>query len=153
MIIDCREFKTKNINVGDIAKRLMDYGFHAPTISFPVLGTMMIEPTESESKKSLDRFFQAMHLIKNEIDNIPNQTNNILKNAPHTQQMLALEKWTFPYSRNQAAFPTEWVKENKYWPTVRRINEVQGDRNLICSCASIKNYEESPIEKKELITS
>jgi glycine dehydrogenase len=141
MIIDCRDFKDKNINVSDIAKRLMDYGFHAPTVSFPVPGTMMIEPTESESKKSLDTFYEAMSSIKNEIDNISDLVNNPLKNAPHTQDMLILEKWDFPYSRKTAVFPTKWSQSNKYWPTVRRINEVQGDRNLMCSCASIEAYE------------
>ena len=141
MIIDCRVFKSKNITVSDIAKRLMDYGFHAPTVSFPVAGTMMIEPTESENKKSLDRFYEAMQLIKKEIDEISNQENNILKNSPHTQELIAKDDWNFSYSRNQAVFPTDWVKLNKYWPSVRRINEVQGDRNLICSCASIDAYE------------
>ena len=142
MIIDCREFKSKNINVTDIAKRLMDYGFHAPTVSFPVVGTMMIEPTESESKKSLDRFCKAMHLIKKEIDNITDEENNILKNSPHTQELITSDDWNFTYTRRQAVFPVEWIKFNKYWPSVRRINEVQGDRNLICSCASIDAYEE-----------
>ncbi len=142
MIIDCRNFKSKGINVTDIAKRLMDYGFHAPTVSFPVPGTMMIEPTESESKKALDQFYQAMKLIKNEIDNIDDDNNNILKNSPHTQYIATIDDWPYSYSRQQAVFPTNWTKHNKYWPTVRRINEVQGDRNLICSCASIESYEE-----------
>ena len=149
MILDCRVFKDKGINVGDIAKRLMDYGFHAPTVSFPVVGTLMIEPTESESKKALDQFYEAMRLIKKEILEIVDSENNILKNAPHTQDLIMVDDWTYPYSRKDAVFPTEWVKENKYWPTVRRINEVQGDRNLMCSCASIEVYE----EKKDLITS
>ena len=142
MIIDCRSFKEKNINVGDIAKRLMDYGFHAPTVSFPVVGTLMIEPTESESKQSLDTFYEAMHLIKKEITAIKDEKNNILKNAPHTQDLIVIDNWEYSYSRKQAVFPTKWVKLNKYWPTVRRINEVQGDRNLMCSCASIELYEE-----------
>ena len=130
----------------DIAKRLMDYGFHAPTVSFPVVGTMMVEPTESESKKALDQFFEAMHMIKKEIDNIIDNENNHLKNAPHKQEMIASDTWPFPYTRKQAVFPVEWIKSNKYWPSVRRINEVQGDRNLICSCASIESYEEkSPV--------
>ena len=141
MIIDCREFKIKNITVSDIAKRLMDYGFHAPTVSFPVPGTMMIEPTESEGKKSLDRFYEAMHAIKKEIDSISDEQNNVLKNSPHTQELIADDNWDFPYSRKQAIFPIEWVKHNKYWPSVRRIDEVQGDRNLICSCASIEEYQ------------
>jgi len=145
MIIDCRKFKEKNITATDIAKRLMDYGFHAPTVSFPVVGTMMIEPTESESKKALDQFFEAMHMIRKEIDNITDTENNILKNAPHTQEMITSDEWLFPYTRRQAVFPVEWIKSNKYWPSVRRINEVQGDRNLICSCASIESYEEKSL--------
>ena len=148
MIIDCRDFKAKNITVTDIAKRLMDYGFHAPTVSFPVVGTLMIEPTESEGKLALDRFYEAMSLIKKEIENISDTDNNLLKNAPHTQEMLAEEEWDYSYSRKQAVFPTKSVKTNKYWPSVRRINEVHGDRNLICSCASIDAYE----EKMEKIT-
>ena len=119
----------------------MDYGFHAPTVSFPVVGTLMIEPTESESKESLDTFFEAMQAIKKEIDAISKDENNLLKNAPHTQQML-IGDWDFPYSRREAVFPTTWTENNKYWPSVRRIDEVQGDRNLICSCASIEVYEE-----------
>ena len=149
MIIDCREFKEKNITVTDIAKRLMDYGFHAPTVSFPVPGTMMIEPTESENKKSLDIFYEAMSCIKSEIMNIHDSKNNILTNAPHTQSLITIHEWPFSYSRKEAFFPTKWVQSNKYWPTVRRINEAQGDRNLICSCASIDLYE----EKKDSISS
>ena len=141
MILDCRGFKDKNISVTDIAKRLMDYGFHAPTVSFPVVGTLMIEPTESESKEALDTFFEAMKAIKKEIDAISKNENNLLKNAPHTQQMV-IGEWDFPYSRREAVFPTTWTENNKYWPSVRRIDEVQGDRNLICSCASIEVYEE-----------
>ncbi|MBL31510.1 MAG: glycine dehydrogenase (aminomethyl-transferring) [Flavobacteriales bacterium] len=149
MILDCRVFKDQNINVADIAKRLMDYGFHAPTVSFPVAGTLMIEPTESESKQSLDRFYEAMHLIKKEIMDVKDPQNNILKNAPHTQELIVSDQWSYSYSRKEAVFPTKWTLENKYWPTVRRINEVQGDRNLMCSCASIDAY----IEKKDLIPS
>ena len=144
MIIDCRDFNDKNINVTDIAKRLMDYGFHAPTVSWPVPGTMMIEPTESESKYALDSFCEAMHQIKKEIDK-SNSDDNLLKNAPHTLEML-VNKWNSPYSRSEAVFPTSYVKERKYWPTVRRINEVHGDRNLICSCASIEEYEEKTVD-------
>ena len=147
MIIDCRSFSTKNISVTDIAKRLMDYGFHAPTVSWPVPGTMMIEPTESESKKSLDLFCEAMHKIKQEVDAITDD-NNPVKNAPHTLEMI-VDDWPFPYTRTTAVFPTDFVKNKKFWPTVRRINEVHGDRNLICSCASIEEYE----EKRELIGS
>ena len=149
MIIDCRQFKSKNIDVSDIAKRLMDYGFHAPTVSFPVIGTIMIEPTESESKYALDTFYKAMHKIRKEIDKVSDQTDNLLKNAPHTQEMLVVEDWPHSYSREEAVFPMESIKSNKYWPSVRRINEVQGDRNLMCSCASIELYE----EKKEIIAS
>ena len=149
MIIDCREFKEKNISVTDIAKRLMDYGFHAPTVSFPVPGTMMIEPTESENKHALDMFSEAMASIKQEIDNISDKEDNILKNAPHTQEMLVTEQWNYSYTRKEAVFPNKSVQNNKYWPTVRRINEVQGDRNLMCSCASVEAY----LEKKEEILS
>ena len=140
MIIDCRKFSDKNITVTDIAKRLMDYGFHAPTVSWPVPGTMMIEPTESESKESIDKFYEAMRCIKNEIQCISDD-NNLLKNAPHTQKMIVNE-WNYPYSRKEAVFPSAFQEQNKYWPTVRRINEAHGDRNLICSCASIEIYKE-----------
>ena len=140
MIIDCREFKKFNIEVTDIAKRLMDYGFHAPTVNWPVVGTMMIEPTESESKKSLDLYCDALIMIKREIEKYNLSDNNILKNAPHNQEMLMSDKWNYPYSRKEAAFPTNFVKQNKFWPTVRRIDEAQGDRNLICSCVSTEEY-------------
>ena len=140
MIIDCREFKQFNIEVTDIAKRLMDYGFHAPTVNWPVVGTMMIEPTESESKKSLDLFCDALIMIKQEIEKYKSSENNILKNAPHNQEVLVTEKWNYPYSKKEAVFPTNFVKENKFWPTVRRIDEAQGDRNLICSCVSTEEY-------------
>ena len=140
MIIDCRDFKKFNIEVTDIAKRLMDYGFHAPTVNWPVVGTMMIEPTESESKKSLDLFCDALILIKKEIEKYKSTDNNILKNAPHNQEILISNTWNFPYSREEAAFPTNFVKENKFWPTVRRIDEAEGDRNLICSCVSTEEY-------------
>jgi glycine dehydrogenase len=140
MIIDCRDFKKFNIEVTDIAKRLMDYGFHAPTINWPVVGTMMIEPTESESKKSLDLFCDALIMIKQEIEKYKSSENNILKNAPHNQEVLIAEEWNYPYSKKEAVFPTNFVKENKFWPTVRRIDEAQGDRNLICSCVSTDEY-------------
>ena len=140
MIIDCRDFKQFNIEVTDIAKRLMDYGFHAPTVNWPVVGTMMIEPTESESKKSLDLFCEALIMIKKEIEKYKSNENNILKNAPHNQEVLIHEKWNYPYSKQEAVFPTNFVKENKFWPTVRRIDEAQGDRNLICSCVSTEEY-------------
>ena len=141
MIIDCREFKQKGIEVVDIAKRLMDYGFHAPTVSFPVAGTMMIEPTESESLSELDRFCEAMISIRQEIDSVTKEdANNVLKNAPHTQAMLTANEWDLPYTRQQAAFPLEYIAENKFWPTVRRVDDAYGDRNLICSCNPIEDY-------------
>ena len=141
MIVDCRPFKEYGIEVTDIAKRLMDYGFHAPTVSFPVAGTLMIEPTESESKQEIDRFCDAMISIKKEIDNASKEdTNNILKNAPHTLAMVTDENWEFPYSRAQAAYPLEYIKENKFWPSVRRVDDAYGDRNLICSCIPIEAY-------------
>ncbi|MFY9242765.1 MAG: aminomethyl-transferring glycine dehydrogenase [Polaribacter sp.] len=141
MIIDCRDFKNNGIEVVDIAKRLMDYGFHAPTVSFPVAGTMMIEPTESESLAELDRFCDAMISIKKEIDAASkDDENNPLKNAPHTQAMLTADDWTFPYTRKQAAFPLDYIADNKFWPTVRRVDDAYGDRNLICSCNPIEDY-------------
>ena len=141
MIIDCRNFKQNGIEVVDIAKRLMDYGFHAPTVSFPVAGTMMIEPTESESLTELDRFCDAMISIRKEIDTANKEDeNNPLKNAPHTQEMLTNDNWTLPYSRKQAAFPLDYVAENKFWPSVRRVDDAYGDRNLICSCNPIEDY-------------
>ncbi len=143
MIIDCRPFKANGVEVGDIAKRLMDYGFHSPTVSFPVAGTMMIEPTESESKTELDRFCDAMLSIKKEIDSATEDNpNNMLKNAPHTMAMLTADNWDFPYSRQQAAFPLEYIADNKFWPSVRRVDDAFGDRNLICTCAPIEEYME-----------
>ncbi|AUC85118.1 glycine dehydrogenase (aminomethyl-transferring) [Polaribacter sp. ALD11] len=141
MIIDCRDFKQNGIEVVDIAKRLMDYGFHSPTVSFPVGGTMMIEPTESESIAELDRFCDAMISIREEIKNATKEdANNPLKNAPHTQEMLTSDDWQLPYSRKQAAFPLEYIADNKFWPTVRRVDDAFGDRNLICSCNPIEDY-------------
>ena len=141
MIIDCRDFKQKGIEVVDIAKRLMDYGFHAPTVSFPVAGTMMIEPTESESLAELDRFCDAMISIRKEIEEVSKEdANNPLKNAPHTQAMLTADEWNLPYSRKQAAFPLDYIAHNKFWPTVRRVDDAYGDRNLICSCNPIEDY-------------
>jgi glycine dehydrogenase len=141
MILDCRAFKQKGIEVTDIAKRLMDYGFHAPTVSFPVAGTLMVEPTESEDLAELDRFCEAMISIRQEIE-ISNleDTNNVLKNAPHTLAMLTIDDWNFPYTRSQAAYPLDYISENKFWPSVRRVDDAYGDRNLICSCAPIENY-------------
>ena len=144
MIIDCRPFKEHGIEVTDIAKRLMDYGFHAPTVSFPVGGTMMIEPTESESLAELDRFCEAMISIRKEIDETTlDNPNNVLKNAPHTLAMVTSDNWAFPYSRQKAAFPMDYVAENKFWPTVRRTDEAFGDRNLICTCPAIEEYAEA----------
>ncbi|MEO0059281.1 MAG: hypothetical protein RLZZ312_928 [Bacteroidota bacterium] len=141
MIIECRPFKEKGIEVTDIAKRLMDYGFHAPTVSFPVAGTMMIEPTESEDVAELDRFCDAMIAIRKEIETTTlEDKNNVLKNAPHTLMTVTADVWNFPYSREQAAFPLDYVSENKFWPTVRRVDEAYGDRNLNCSCAPIEAY-------------
>ncbi|MFV9550061.1 aminomethyl-transferring glycine dehydrogenase [Algibacter sp. PT7-4] len=144
MIVDCRPFKANGIEVTDIAKRLMDYGFHAPTVSFPVAGTLMIEPTESESKAEIDRFCDAMIAIKKEIDSVTkDDENNILKNAPHTLEMITANEWYMPYSREEAAFPLDYVRDNKFWPSVRRVDDAYGDRNLICSCTPIEAYAEA----------
>ena len=141
MILDCRAFKAKGIEVTDIAKRLMDYGFHAPTVSFPVAGTLMVEPTESEDVSELDRFCDAMISIRKEIEEATiEEPNNVLKNAPHTLNMLTSDTWTLPYSREKAAYPLEYVADNKFWPSVRRVDETYGDRNLVCSCAPIEAY-------------
>ncbi|MEL6389329.1 MAG: aminomethyl-transferring glycine dehydrogenase [Bacteroidota bacterium] len=153
MIIDCREYKKDGIEVADIAKRLMDYGFHAPTVSFPVPGTMMIEPTESETKAEMDRFCDAMIGIRSEIasiiDGTADQENNILKNAPHTYEIVAADNWELPYSRTEAAFPLPYVKANKFWPSVGRIDNAFGDRNLMCTCAPLEVY----ADKVEVATS
>ncbi len=144
MIIDCRPFKENGIEVTDIAKRLMDYGFHAPTVSFPVAGTMMIEPTESEGIEEMDRFCDAMISIKSEIDRASkDDEDNMLKNAPHTLAMLTANEWYLPYTREEAAFPLPYVYDNKFWPTVRRVDDAYGDRNLICTCAPIEEYMEA----------
>ena len=145
-IIDLRAFKkSADIDVADVAKRLMDYGFHAPTVSWPVLGTMMIEPTESESKAELERFCAALISIREEIAEIEtgtaDRTDNVLKNAPHTAEMVIQSDWDHPYSREKAAFPKAWVRAAKFWPPVARINEVYGDRNLMCSCPPLDEYE------------
>lgn len=141
MIIDCRPFKKNGIEVTDIAKRLMDYGFHAPTVSFPVAGTIMIEPTESENLAELDNFCDALISIRKEIEEASaDEPNNVMKNAPHTLQMLTSDSWEFPYSREKAAFPLEYIAENKFWPSVRRVDDAYGDRNLICTCAPIEAY-------------
>lgn len=144
MIIDCREFKKANVEVEDIAKRLMDYGFHAPTVSFPVAGTMMIEPTESETMEELDRFCSALIEIRNEIREIENgiadKEDNVLKNAPHTAAVITATEWNKPYSREKAAYPLAYVKDAKFWPTVGRIDSAYGDRNLMCSCLPLTEY-------------
>ena len=141
LILDCRPFKAQGVEVVDIAKRLMDYGFHAPTVSFPVGGTMMLEPTESEQKEELDRFCDALIAICMEIQSESEEDLALLKNAPHTQTLLTADSWDFPYSRKKAAFPLDFVRENKFWPTVRRVDEAFGDRNLICSCNPIEDYQ------------
>jgi glycine dehydrogenase len=145
MILDCAEFKrTAGVEVADIAKRLMDYGFHAPTVSFPVHDTLMVEPTESESMQELDRFCDAMKAIRKEIEEIASgkadKTDNVIKNAPHTAASIAME-WNHSYSREKAVFPLEWVMEHKFWPSVGRVDNAYGDRNLICSCPPIESYE------------
>lgn len=144
MILDCRAFKEVGVEVEDIAKRLMDYGFHAPTVSFPVAGTLMVEPTESETVSELDRFCDAMIAIRAEIQEIydgeADKENNVLKNAPHTAGLALADTWEFPYSRTKAVYPLPYVKGNKFWPTVRRIDSAYGDRNLICSCIPVEEY-------------
>jgi len=144
-IVDLRQWKNAGIEVEDVAKRLMDYGFHAPTVSWPVAGTMMIEPTESEPKHELDRFCEAMISIRAEMDAIANgnqdSQNNLLKNAPHTARQIASDKWDRSYSREQAAFPAPWTREHKFWPAVARIDNVYGDRNLFCSCPPVEEFE------------
>ena len=146
LILDCRPFKAQGVEVVDIAKRLMDYGFHAPTVSFPVGGTMMLEPTESEQKAELDRFCDALIAICMEIQSESEEDLALLKNAPHTQTLLTADTWDFPYSRKKAAFPLDFVRENKFWPTVRRVDEAFGDRNLICSCNPIEDYQNAENE-------
>jgi glycine dehydrogenase len=144
-IVDLRQFKSAGVEVEDVAKRLMDYGFHAPTVSFPVAGTLMIEPTESEAKAELDRFCEAMISIHGEIQAVVNgsadKTNNVLKNAPHTARSVTSDEWTRPYSRQQAAYPTPATREAKFWPAVARIDNVYGDRNLVCSCPPMEMFE------------
>lgn len=145
MIIDCRDFKkTADVEVADIAKRLIDYNFHAPTVSFPVAGTLMIEPTESEDKDELDRFCDAMIQIRQEIRDIElgvsDKENNLLKNAPHNADCIINKTWNYPYSPKEAAYPLPYLKEWKYWVPVRRVDNAYGDRNLICSCAGIEEY-------------
>ncbi len=136
-IIDIRLLKKSHeIDVTDIAKRLMDFGFHAPTMSWPVIGTLMIEPTESESKKELDRFCEAMIQIRKEADLYP----TIIRNAPHTSNVLLASEWTQTYSRENAAYPLKWVTTNKYWPPVGRVDNAYGDKNIVCSCPPLSDY-------------
>jgi glycine dehydrogenase len=140
-IIDCRDFKKYNIEVIDIAKRLIDYGFHAPTVSFPVPGTMMIEPTESENLNELDKFCEALNSIYTEIISGDDSKREMLRNSPHTLKMLTSTDWPYSYSREDASFPKSYLKNNKFWPSVRRVDEAYGDRNLICSCPPIETYQ------------
>jgi glycine dehydrogenase len=147
MIFDLRPLKQAAggaIDETDVAKRLMDYGFHAPTVSFPVAGTLMVEPTESEPKEELDRFCDALIAIRGEIqaviDGKADPKDNVLKNAPHTAAAVASDDWTHPYSREQAAFPLPFVRANKFWPAVGRIDNPYGDRNLICVCPPMEEY-------------
>jgi glycine dehydrogenase len=151
MILDCRSFKNFGIEVTDIAKRLMDYGFHAPTVSFPVPGTLMVEPTESEPKHELDRFCDALISIRKEIEEVEkgliDKVNNPLKNAPHTAALVTGDDWEKPYSRKRAAFPLPYVAEHKFWPSVGRVNETHGDRTLICSCPPIEAYENEVVPR------
>jgi glycine dehydrogenase len=147
-IVDLRPFKkTADIEAEDVAKRLIDYGFHAPTMSFPVPGTIMIEPTESEDKGELDRFCDALLSIREEIraieDGTADRKDNPLKNAPHTQAVVTRNEWTHPYSRQEAAFPLYYVTLNKFWPSVARVNNTFGDRNLICTCEPVSSYQET----------
>lgn len=146
MIVDCRAFKTFGIEVEDIAKRLMDYGFHAPTVSFPVAGTLMIEPTESETKEELDRFCDALMQIREEIDAVENGTmdanDNVLKNAPHTADSVLADEWNHSYSRSEAAYPLDYLRANKFWPSVGRVDNAYGDRHLFCSCIPVEEFEE-----------
>jgi glycine dehydrogenase len=150
LIFDMRNFKdTAQIDVEDIAKRLMDYGYHAPTVSFPVHGTLMIEPTESESKSELDRFCEALLSIREEIreieTGIADPVDNVLKNSPHTAESVISGDWNHPYSREKAVFPTAWTRVRKFWPAVGRINNAYGDRNLVCTCAPVSSYSEESV--------
>ena len=149
MILDCNEFKmSSGVEVADIAKRLMDFGFHAPTVAFPVVNTLMVEPTESESKAELDRFCEAMIAIRNEINEIFkgdfDKSDNVIKNAPHTSKFVVVDNWNKKYSREKAAFPLPWVKANKFWPSVARVDNAYGDRNLVCSCLPMESYINEP---------
>ncbi len=145
-ILDLRPMRaTTGITEEDVAKRLIDYGFHAPTVSWPVVGTLMIEPTESESKEELDRFCDAMIAIKGEVDQIlvgvADPDDNVLRNAPHTAAMLTADDWSHPYTRSSAAYPAPWTHAAKFWPPVRRVDNAHGDRNFICSCPPVEAYD------------
>ncbi|MFI5264291.1 MAG: glycine dehydrogenase (aminomethyl-transferring), partial [Candidatus Kapaibacterium sp.] len=147
MIVDMRHFKhSAGIEVEDIAKRLIDYGFHAPTVSFPVAGTLMIEPTESESLHEIDRFCDALIAIGEEIEEISSgkadKEDNVLKNSPHTMAALMTDDWEHSYSRSKAGYPASWTKHNKFWSPVGRVNSAYGDRNLVCACPPIEDYVE-----------
>lgn len=147
LIVDLRPFKELNISAEDVAKRLIDYGFHAPTLSFPVVGTIMIEPTESESKEEIDRFCDALIQIKEEIDEIAkgevDVEDNVLVNSPHTMTEISADQWKHSYTREKAAFPLPYLRTAaKFWPSVSRVNNVFGDRNLICTCPPIEDYME-----------
>lgn len=146
MIVDFREYKSGGVEVVDIAKRMMDYGFHAPTVSFPVSGTLMIEPTESESLAELDRFVDSMNSIKSEINDLiegkADSVDNVLKNSPHTIHSVINSDWNHTYTRETAVFPLDFVKKNKFWPSVSRVDDAYGDRNLHCTCAPMSDYSE-----------
>jgi len=150
LIFDMRNFKnTAKVEVEDIAKRMMDYGYHAPTVSFPVAGTLMVEPTESESKAELDKFCDVMISIREEIREIEegksDQNDNVLKNSPHTLNVLISDEWNHQYTREKAGFPVEWTRKGKFWPSVGRVNSAYGDRNLVCSCNPISDYIEEAV--------
>jgi len=146
LIVDLRGFKSIGVSAEDIAKRLMDYGFHAPTLSFPVAGTIMIEPTESEDKAELDRFCDALLQIRKEIEEVATgrveAATSVLHHAPHKQIVVVSDNWDRPYSREKAVYPLPFVRDNKFWPQIGRVNNTYGDKNLICSCPSIESYEE-----------
>jgi glycine dehydrogenase len=153
MILDCNEFKmSSGVEVADIAKRLMDFGYHAPTVAFPVANTLMVEPTESENKAELDRFCEAMITIRKEIQEIADgkfdKADNVIKNAPHTAKLVISDNWNKTYNREKAAYPLKWIKANKFWPSVARVDNAYGDRNLVCACLPIEAYME---EKPELV--
>ena len=148
-IVDCRGFQAEaGITVEDIAKRLQDYGYHAPTMSWPVAGTLMIEPTESESRAELDRFCDAMIAVRAEIAAVASgrldRVDNPVKNAPHTAEEVSASEWAHAYPREQAAFPLPWVRGGKYWPPVKRVDNAYGDRNLMCTCAPLEDYAQAP---------